>query len=136
MFSFPSVILIIQITVKLCRNCRYTEEYPMIYELILNGTYYLDAPDNYLEVNKLRLHEVTFLQLDIQDSPYMGVGLGNFSARFNDYNSSHEENRLALLLTTILILLLFVAMAVFVYDAKKLSQQINIPLDQLSKQVH
>ena len=60
----------------------------------------------------------------------------NFSADFNDYNSVHAENRLALLLTTFSVLLLFVGMAVFVVDANKLSRQINIPLNELSKQMH
>ena len=59
----------------------------------------------------------------------------NFSADFNDYDVAHSENRLALLLTTFSILLLFVGMGVFVADAQKLAKQIHQPLDELSQQV-
>ena len=88
-----------------------------------------------LQVNLLRVNEVTHVELGPSDTYFDVLGFANFSADFNDYNSIHAENRLALLLTTFSILLLFVGMAVFVVDANKLSRQINEPLNELSQQV-
>ena len=93
----------------------------------------LSGCDLGVKANFLRVNEVSRIDLTSDDVLYdLGT---NFSADFNDYNAVHDEHRLAILLTTFSILLLFVGMAVFVMDANKLSQQINIPLNELSKQV-
>jgi len=136
---------------------QYVSTYPNIYALELNSTVYIEAPANYIQVqqrflswillrlsvtiitiarqdNMLRATEVTHLELEPADV-YYDVLATTFSADFNDFNKIHSENRLALLLTTFSILLLFVAMAVFVVDANKLSKQINVPLDELNIQV-
>eukprot|EP00750_Incisomonas_marina_P032605 INCI9234.2.p1 GENE.INCI9234.2~~INCI9234.2.p1 ORF type:complete len:803 (+),score=146.36 INCI9234.2:313-2721(+) len=114
---------------------QYVLQYPMIYALTLNDRVYIEAPENYIEVNLLRVNEVTHVELGPSDTYFDVLGFANFSADFNDYNSIHAENRLALLLTTFSILLLFVGMAVFVVDANKLSRQINEPLNELSQQM-
>jgi hypothetical protein len=86
--------------------------------------------------NLLRLWEVMHLQLHEDDVYYSGVlNASTFAASFNDQATHHDETRLALLLTSFSLVLLFVGMGIFVMSADKLAHRINVPVDTLSAQV-